>query len=135
MTSASTAVPRTGAAVPGLPGVPGLPVELVELDPLPRARNHADLGMRPDEALDLVENLLDVYGVGPDRGETEDGSLAEIQVIEFSCGDAVTSPGRVEQVTDHLPFVLQACSQRHPNLDGQQRCWHFAMIARRSRPT
>ncbi len=72
------------------------------------ARNDFELGMGPDETLHLVEDLVDVRNAGRNGGKSKEGALAEVLMLQLRGRDAIAASGRVEQVPEHLPLVLQA---------------------------
>ncbi len=87
--------------------------------------------MGPHESLHFVEDLIDMRDAGGDCGKPDEGTLAEILVVQLSRGDSVATSGRVEKVAHHLAFVLQAGRGWQAGLDVEQCAGHWSMIPAR----
>jgi hypothetical protein len=85
--------------------------------------------MGPHESFHFLKHLFDVRHIGCDRGETEEGALAEVLVIELSRRHTVTVAGGVEEAAKHLSFVLQAGCAGQMQLNGEQGGRHSSMIS------
>jgi len=91
-------------------------------------RDDLYLGMGPHESLHLIEHLIDVRRIGRHGGEAKECTLAEVLVIELRRRDVVAAAGRIEEVTQHLSFVLQTGRGGHKELNAEKGGWHSEMI-------
>src|ERR1700722_3344744 len=84
----------------------------IEGEPVSRAREDRDVGVRPDEAFDFVQDLLRPPRRGGDHAEPDARSLPCVLVGHLCNRDAEASTGGVDEVPQDRPVVLERAALR-----------------------